>query len=117
MRVGTHFYQPPRMLVLRIEQRIPGFWAQLAASIDRAIAGRNVTLTNWYRDPAHNARVGGAPGSQHRWGTAIDVAGPDQALVGAALKADGWKVLDEGDHVHAQAFDPGALARAGIAPG
>lgn len=32
-----------------------------------------ITLTSWYRDPIRNAQVGGAPGSRHLQGLAIDI--------------------------------------------
>ncbi len=35
--------------------------------------GRGVSIVSGYRDPAHNARVGGASSSQHKYGKAADI--------------------------------------------
>jgi len=40
----------------------------------RDIVGRPMTITSAYRDPRHNARVGGAPRSMHKQGRAFDIA-------------------------------------------
>jgi uncharacterized protein YcbK (DUF882 family) len=39
----------------------------------RAIVGRPCVILSAYRCPEHNARVGGAPASQHLLGTAADL--------------------------------------------
>ena len=39
----------------------------------RALAGRPLHVTSCYRDPAHNARVGGAPLSRHKVSDAVDI--------------------------------------------
>lgn len=40
----------------------------------RDLVGGPVRLNSAYRDPLYNARIGGAPASQHKAGTAFDVA-------------------------------------------
>ena len=39
----------------------------------RAFAGRPLPVSSCYRDPAHNARVGGAPLSRHKVSDAVDI--------------------------------------------
>jgi len=39
----------------------------------RALSGGPVVVISGYRDPRHNAAVGGAPGSQHLYGNAADL--------------------------------------------
>ena len=52
-------------------------------------------ISSAYRDPAHNALVGGAPRSQHKEGHAFDVAlaGYDKDVLVAALEAAGFTGL------------------------
>lgn len=40
----------------------------------RELVGKPLFLTSAYRDRLHNARVGGAPRSRHRLGTAFDIS-------------------------------------------
>ncbi len=58
----------------------------------RALAGRPLAILSAYRDPLHNARVGGAPLSRHKAGDAFDIAlaGADQEALAAALKGAGF---------------------------
>lgn len=82
-----------------------------AAMVDGAWerAGRPaVRLTSWYRDEAHNRRVGGDPRSQHLLALAIDIA-PDRAghALAEAARGAGLIVLDEGDHFHIQRYARG----------
>lgn len=46
------------------------------AAYDRLMQGygRPLTVTSGYRDPSHNAKVGGAKGSQHMHGNALDIS-------------------------------------------
>ena len=39
----------------------------------RALIGKPLIITSGYRDPIHNARVGGAPLSRHKAGDAFDI--------------------------------------------
>lgn len=54
---------------------MPGIDIEAAAALDRLEAdlGRPLNINSGYRDPARNARVGGARGSQHTHGRAFDV--------------------------------------------
>jgi len=56
-------------------------WERLSGSFP------GLNITSAYRDPAHNARVGGAKGSQHMHGNAYDVstAGMSQESLGDLL--------------------------------
>lgn len=72
--------------------------------------------TSWWRDPISNRNVGGSPESQHLFGLAVDAAGTHDArrqLVERA-RAVGLVAVDEGSHVHVQAFPRGALAQLGV---
>ncbi len=40
----------------------------------RELIGKPLFITSAYRDPIHNARVGGAPLSRHKAGDAFDIA-------------------------------------------
>jgi len=48
---------------------------ELIAGLERlcTLLGRKARITSAYRDPAHNARVGGAKSSQHLYGLAVDI--------------------------------------------
>lgn len=58
-------------------------WLTMLEAIRRDY-GHPMTVTSAYRCPAHNRRVGGASGSQHTVGIAVDVLVPD-AIHGAKL--------------------------------
>ncbi|MEE8509339.1 MAG: D-Ala-D-Ala carboxypeptidase family metallohydrolase [Myxococcota bacterium] len=76
--------------------------------------GFQVQPTSWFRDIAHNARVGGAVRSQHLLGLALDLVVQSSADVGVldrALHSADLVVIREPDHVHVQ------LLQAGILPG
>lgn len=119
MKLGPNVQPPPRDLVARLEAKYPGFFRRIAQAFDFTLEGLDVTVVNWFRDREHNAAVGGAVGSQHRWACAFDLVVPREQWTEAArrLRAAGFFVLDEGDHLHAQAFPAGALTKSGIAPG
>lgn len=120
MKLGPNFAPPPRALVVAIGAKSPGFWQRFSSALDQAVGHLDVTLVNWFRSAAHNQAVGGVVNSQHRWGTAVDLV-PDPSVDRAEqirrLKAVGFAVIDEGDHLHVQAFPTGVLQRSGIAPG
>ncbi len=54
----------------------------------RRLIGRPLIVNSAYRDPLHNARVGGAPLSRHKVGDAFDVALDDARLYRAFLHLD-----------------------------
>lgn len=59
----------------------------------RSRLGRPLRINSAYRDPVHNALVGGAPRSKHKEGHAFDVAlaGHDRAALIAALRDAGFR--------------------------
>jgi len=74
-----------------------------------------VRLTSWLRDTTRNAQVGGSPSSQHLVALATDWAGDfDRIQFIRAMNAQGLQAIDEGSHVHVQAFTAGTLRRLGI---
>ena len=104
---------PPQGLMRTIELIFgPGFWNRWASGA-WSRAGAGFVVTSWYRDPARNASVGGAAKSQHLIGLAIDLAGPShgKAALAAELQAEGFTVIDEGDHLHVQTFPAGIFDR------
>lgn len=69
--------------------------------IGRLVPG--VTFTSGVRSPQHNAAVGGVRTSNHLRGRAWDLvppAGMSMAQLAARMKQAGFRVLNEGDHVH-----------------
>ena len=59
----------------------------------RSSMGRSFRINSAYRDPIHNALVGGAPRSKHKEGHAFDVSisGHDKGELVAALEAAGFR--------------------------
>ncbi len=59
----------------------------------RTAVGRPMRINSAYRDPVHNALVGGAPRSKHKEGHAFDVAlaGHDKEALCRALRAAGFR--------------------------
>ena len=61
--------------------------------------------TSLFREPIHNARVGGHPRSQHLLGFALDVAGmADLDDIAERGRRVGLVTVRESDHVHFQLF-------------
>ena len=67
--------------------------------------------TSWFRTPARNFVVGGAPQSQHLLAWAVDWTGPrDEAQRFVAVAQSlGVVAIDEGDHVHVQMYPAGVI--------
>jgi len=101
---------PPPSIVLPLAQWVPGIWpAFIALANEGLVHGGATVITSWWRSPSDNRRVGGSPTSQHLMGLAFDAAGPSGSLLAAALRAVGFVAVEEGSHVHAQAYPAGTL--------
>jgi uncharacterized protein YcbK (DUF882 family) len=72
--------------------------------VDQVLAAvPGLVVTSTYRTPAHNARVGGVPGSLHTRRRAADLAGTyaeQHAAVRLARSLGAVESLNEGDHAH-----------------
>ena len=68
----------------------------LLLGLSRIIPSSTATITDWYRTAAQNLAVGGAPGSKHTVGTAVDVRDDAAgAILASSWRAIGGKVIDE----------------------
>jgi len=102
---------PPHTLVQAVDRAIPGIWP---AFLNRVITGVNeanvrVGVSSWYRDRFSNARAGGSRQSQHLVGLGIDLVTDNVVALENALDAQGLVAINEGTHVHVQAFPAGAI--------
>lgn len=106
---------------LRIVQLLRPQLVEFVSRFNRAAAALagvpDLELESWYRDSATNARVGGASTSQHLLGLAVDIGGTPgypisrqaRIWVADAMRAVGLVPVDEGNHVHVQAYVRGTL--------
>jgi hypothetical protein len=78
------------------------------AAIERA-APPGTWASSWWRSASWNASVGGAPDSQHLLGLAVDI-GPPTAQLAQRMRLAGFVTIDEGDHLHVQAYPAGSIA-------
>lgn len=79
--------------------------SQIAPTLQQIIAQFGVHPTSGYRDPAHNASVGGASNSDHLRGDAVDFGGAPNALAALYKYAQGRfpyvePMAQAKDHVH-----------------
>lgn len=74
--------------------------------VNSCVPWQSVRATSWWRDPQHNADVGGHPRSQHLWGLAVDLTGDAFALEWLVWRAQscGLVAILEPSHVHVQAY-------------
>lgn len=78
-----------------------------------------VSVSSWFRNQLHNARVGGDPFSQHLIATAADLTGTREQLRSfvSSARARGLIALDYGSHAHIQLRPAGFLRqRAALDP-
>lgn len=61
------------------DEEVHGLDSKLVEMLDlaRETSGVPFKITSGYRDPAHNAAVGGVPGSAHEKGLAVDIRAPN----------------------------------------
>lgn len=103
---------PPSSILWTVERWVPGFWDSFMLAVWRAYRQEPFTVNSWWRSLATNRQVGGHRDSQHLVGAALDV---DPApRVADALEANGFIVVREWDHSHAQAWPAGIARRAGL---
>ena len=88
----------PNFTPAELASRGDGSLLILADALDalqgaRSDLGKPLRITSAYRDPIHNARVGGAPRSRHKEGHAFDIviADHDKARLVQTLKARGFR--------------------------
>ncbi len=103
---------PPYRTAWAVNHWAPGFWHDFYRELDAAVrASGPVTATSWWRSPTHNAEVGGHRDSQHLIGTAVDLVTEEPGQLARELARFGWTTVNEGDHLHVQAW-PAGVARA-----
>lgn len=102
-------------IVNTLEEWSPGFWQRFYSALWAGYYRYDaaMSVTSWWRDHYTNITVGGHPDSQHRVGTALDLAPPDPRLV-QAMQMAGFEAVLEPTHVHVQAFPAGLLRRVGF---
>lgn len=96
---------------------VPAWWLPAVQAFVQSVQpvffsyGQPVTVSSWGRTLEHNAIVGGVSDSQHLLWTAADLVPADGDMASLAdfcrqLPGIGY-VLDEGNHVHVQAYPAG----------
>jgi len=106
---------PPIHLALTVQSWSPRIWPAFYAAAQAGLRPDSF-VTSWWRSPGHNASVGGSRDSQHLIGTAFDVitkTGARAAQINQLRRA-GFRVVDELNHIHVQAFEAGAVRRVGL---
>lgn len=92
---------PPPEWMARILSAVSVELAKRWLEKDMGLDPSAYRITSTYRDPANNARVGGARNSAHLHGLAVDVVITPATLRRRIVEA--WPygyAEDEGDHVH-----------------
>ena len=108
--------RPPFRVIQGVELFAPGFWDAFVYHINDAAAAvtGSVSASSWYRNQADNERVGGDKDSQHLLGAAVDLVAARPEKLASQLTARGFVVVNEGDHIHVQAWPAGIARRAGL---
>lgn len=101
---------PPIEIWYPVSRWIPGVYPWFISRANAALRLSGSSPSSWWRSVSVNESVGGAPTSQHLVGLALDVIGGDARV----WRQSGLIVVDEGDHLHVQAYPAGVLSRAGV---
>jgi hypothetical protein len=92
---------------------LPAWWlpyvVRFIGTLQPLTSGLRLTVTSGFRSRARNAQAGGKPNSQHLVGLAFDFTGPDVEVLRARARAAGLVPIDEGDHLHIQAYPAGTI--------
>lgn len=106
---------PPYRTMWVVDYWAPGFWVGFFNELNAAVAATGpVTVTSWWRSPSRNAEVGGSPDSQHLIGTAVDFVTEEPGKLARELAGLGWVSVNEGDHLHVQAWPAGVARSVGL---
>ena len=110
---------PPAHIITQVSRYQPGAYDRVWRALQAAAQYPGAELTSWYRDPARNARVGGALTSQHQLGLALDLYAANLGELAAHMRAavpEGRVILEERPpHVHFQALPSLSAAARGLA--
>ncbi len=118
--MATNPQFPPASIAWITEAWAPGiytwFWDALIRGVG-PVWGPGDEVSSYWRDPGHNFSVGGSQDSQHLVALGIDltftrVDSKQAALRGAT--AQGLVAVDEGTHLHLQAFPRGIIRSGGL---
>jgi len=78
-----------------------GAWLIYGLAYYWYIRWRGMTVTSWWRSVGHNTELGGVSDSLHLVGMAWDIVPVTQENYDI-LQFAGLRVINEGDHLHAQ---------------
>lgn len=108
--------RPPRRVVEGVELFAPGFWDAFIWHINDSASKipAPTTATSWFRNESENQRVGGAQDSQHLVGAAVDLVNERAGQLSSELAGRGFVVVNEGDHLHVQAWPAGLIRTVGL---
>ena len=107
---------PPTSIVYTVERWAPGIYREFWDAIVQGVSAP-VFITSYWRDPGTNRLVGGHPDSQHLVGLGLDLQYADRsaALADVSRFASlGLVAVDEGTHVHIQAWPAGVARSSGL---
>lgn len=115
------FEYPPDPIAREWYPLIVDFIRRVTSAFQQ-VPGFMLVPTSWYRDPAHNAAVGGDPYSQHQVALALDVqvefSGISSSMAREVAawfaRRQGLTAVVEADHLHLQLLPAGTLQAWGV---